>query len=166
MNFRPKKFTEDMLVDGFKTHGDIKGVQIFRSNGYIHFQKYYDGANALKSMHGKNLYGARLEVAYSRLPWDVICKRHRNHVKKNESMFSTRLPSDAIQPQSLQDSRRVAVFCDSASSSDRLTLRDEQSGWLPLVFDPDLDPYNFVWSEGRLLLAILASAKPLLALES
>ena len=82
MNFRPKKFTEDMLVDGFKTHGDIKGVQIFRSNGYIHFQKYYDAANALKSMHGKNLYGARLEVAYSRLPWDVICKRHRNHVKK------------------------------------------------------------------------------------
>ena len=82
MNFRPKKFTEDMLVDGFKTHGDIKGVQIFRSNGYIHFQKYYDGANALKSMHGKNLYGARLEVAHSRLPWDVICKRHRNHVKK------------------------------------------------------------------------------------
>ena len=110
MNFRPKKFTEDMLVDGFKTHGDIKGVQIFRSNGYIHFQKYYDGANPLKSMHGKNLYGARLEVAYSRLPWDVICKRHRNHVKKNESMFSTRLLRMLFSPSHYKIADELRCF--------------------------------------------------------
>ena len=110
MNFRPKKFTEDMLVDGFKTHGDIKGVQIFRSNGYIHFQKYYDGANALKSMHGKNLYGARLEVAHSRLPWDVICKRHRNHVKKNESMFSTRLLRMLFSPSHYKIADELRCF--------------------------------------------------------
>ena len=56
--------------------------------------------------------------------------------------------------------RRSGGIESELTEDDLLTLRDEQSGWLPLVLKLEPDPYNFVPSEGRWLLAILARALP------